>query len=136
MPISKKDLYVTYLSKEGYRPEVDKDGDVIFKKEGNTFLLYAHENDEQYFGLCLPNFWPIKDEQERQKVLVACDYSNWMSKVSKTHLVKDNVWCTVELVLPKPADFEAIFPRALGLIANGIKNFTDKMQGTAEVPKA
>src|SRR5882724_10850639 len=118
METSKKDLYFSYLSNEGYRPEVDKDGDVIFKKEGNTFILFVDDKDETFFRLSLPNFWEIENDQERLKVLESCDYSNRRSKVAKVFIVEKNVWGNVELLLPNQTEFKTIFERSLAIIQN------------------
>ena len=32
-------MYVDYLAMEGYKPEVDADGDVRFKREGRTYFI-------------------------------------------------------------------------------------------------
>ena len=44
-------MYVDFLTEEGYKPTVDSDGDVRFKKEGMTYFISVHSNDPQYFRI-------------------------------------------------------------------------------------
>lgn len=34
-----------FLSEEGFRPQIDKEGDIIFKAEGDTYLICFKEDD-------------------------------------------------------------------------------------------
>jgi len=43
----------------------------IFKFEGNTYFIQIDPEDTDFFRIVLPNFWPVKDDSERQKVLEA-----------------------------------------------------------------
>lgn len=46
--MSKKErarAYVDFLAAEGYRPQMDEDGDVIFKSEGLTFVIITEEEE-------------------------------------------------------------------------------------------
>ena len=93
------------LSAEGYRPSIDGDGDVKFKREGRTYFIIVSEKDPEFFRLVLANIWEIENDVERSRVLQAADHSNAASKVSKVYIVKDNVWVCVELFVAAPEDF-------------------------------
>jgi hypothetical protein len=123
-----QNFYVEYLAEEGYRPEIDSDGDVRFKREGKGYFILVREDDPEFFCLVLPNIWPIESEAERAQVLAAADYSNARSKVSKVHTVDDDVWVTIELFVAKPEDFKGVFRRAIGALDNGAMNFVRKMR--------
>jgi len=130
--MNKKELakmYVDYLSKEGFHPELDKDGDVVFKSEGKTYLIIADENDPVYFRLIFPNFWAIESEPERQKVLVAADYATGRTKVAKVYTTQNNnVWASIEVFLRKPEDFKEIFQRSMSALQASVANFVEKMR--------
>ncbi|MDP8235914.1 MAG: hypothetical protein P9M08_05995 [Candidatus Erginobacter occultus] len=129
--ISKAELqrmYTEYLIGEGYKPEIDKDGDIVFKREGRSYIIIIKEKDPEFFQLILPNFWAIESEEERARVLVAADASNAKSKYSKIYTVKDNVWVSMELFVEKPDDFKQLFGRAMAALANGLTNFVSKMR--------
>lgn len=127
----KLDLYKNYLINQGYRPEVDEDGDIFFKREGRGFYIFPNENDKEYFRISLPNFWSIENEAERLQVLEACNYTNALTKVVKVHTVKNNtnVWASVEMFLKNPQDFEPIFERSCRAIISAVESFAEKMRG-------
>jgi hypothetical protein len=120
-------FYTDYLTGEGYRPEVDSDGDVSFKKEGLTYYVIVTETDAEFFELALPNIHHIEDEDGRVAALAAADYSNAKSKVSKVYLVNDDVWVTVELFIASPDDYKDVFERSMAALLNGANNFIEKM---------
>jgi hypothetical protein len=121
-------LYVGFLTDEGYKPEIDSDGDVRFKYEGKTYFIQVTEADPEFFRLVLANIWSIDSETERAQVMTALDYSNARSKVTKAHSVKDNVWVCVELFVADPADFKGVFKRSLSALQNGVANFVTKIR--------
>jgi hypothetical protein len=121
-------MYMSYLSDEGYKPEIDPDGDIRYKAEGKTYCIIIDEKDPRYFRLVLANIWKIESEGERRKVLVAVDYSNAQTKVSKSYTLNDNVWVCVELFVTKPEDFKPLFSRSSAALARGLANFLKKMQ--------
>jgi hypothetical protein len=126
--LQKSEMYKTYLVGEGYKPDVDKDGDIAFKREGRWLLIIIDGGDEEYFQLAYPNFWKIESEEERQIVVSACALVTSKTKVVKVYPVKDNVWASFEIVLPKPEDFKAVFPRAVDLLESGVRKFVDYMR--------
>lgn len=122
------DMYVRFLQSEGYHPELDKDGDVVFKSEGKVYLIIADEKDPNYFRLIFPNFWSIDSEAERQKVLVAADYATGRTKVAKVHTVQNNVWASTEMFFGKPEQFKEVFSRAMSALQASVANFVEKMR--------
>ena len=121
-------MYMDYLEEEGYKPELDSDGDVQFKAEGKTYFINVVEDDPSYFRVVLANIWPIESEDERAQCLIAVDYSNAKAKVTKTYLVKDNIWVGIELFLPEASDFKDIFRRSMSALNNGVTHFVTKMR--------
>ncbi|HRH39472.1 MAG TPA: hypothetical protein PK760_14060 [Flavobacteriales bacterium] len=121
-------MYMDYLSEEGYRPEVDGDGDVQFKAEGRTYFIDVTEDDQEYFRVALANIWPIESEKEREQCYIACDFSNAQTKVAKAYLVKDNIWVGIEIFVAEPGDFKAVFKRSMSALNSGVDNFVKKMK--------
>lgn len=129
------DVYVEYLANEGYRPELDKDGDVMFKKESGTYLIMVDKDDAEYFRLSFPNFWPLKTPEDQSKALEACNYANRMSKVAKLTMFPNNVWANIELYVPNREGFKPVFERSLRSLTNAISNFAKRMRGETEPSK-
>ncbi|MBK7383956.1 MAG: hypothetical protein IPI81_11615 [Flavobacteriales bacterium] len=121
-------MYTDFLAEEGYKPEIDSDGDVQFKSEGKTYFINVVEDDPTYFRVVLANIWPIESEEERAQCLIAVDYSNAKAKVTKSYLVKDNIWVGIELFLPKTEDFDDVFRRSMSALGNGVTHFVTKMR--------
>jgi hypothetical protein len=121
-------VYTTFLTDEGYKPEIDSDGDVRFKHEGKTYFIQVTDTDDEFFRMVLANIWSIDTEAERGQVMVALDYSNARSKVAKAHSVKDNVWVCIEAFVAQPGDFRGVFKRSLSALQNGVAKFVEKMR--------
>ena len=121
-------MYMAFLTEEGYRPEVDADGDVQFKSEGKVYFMGVNDDDQTFFRLVLANIWPIESEVERTQVYIAVDHSNAQTKVAKAFLVKDDVWVGIELFLPEAGDFKDVFDRSMSALGSGVDFFVSKMQ--------
>ena len=121
-------LYTAYLHDEGYKPTVDGDGDVLFKRDGRTYFIQVHPGDPEYFRLVLPGIMKVDNEETRAKALAAADQANARSKAAKVYTVKDLVWASVELYVKAPEDFKGVFNRALSGLDNGVSNFAQKLR--------
>ncbi|MBN2199503.1 MAG: hypothetical protein JW747_06585 [Candidatus Aminicenantes bacterium] len=121
-------MYMDYLTEEGYKPEIDEDGDVRFKREGRNYFIQVDDKDLEFFRLVFPNFWPIESEEERTQVLAAADVSNAKSKVAKVYTVRDNIWASIEIFVAKPEHFKDVFKRSISALENGVANFVNKMR--------
>ncbi|MEL6348626.1 MAG: hypothetical protein AAFV53_36315, partial [Myxococcota bacterium] len=122
------ELYENFLKAEGYIPQVDGDGDVVFKKEGTTFFIDIAENDPEYFRIVCPNFWSIDNEEERARALHSSSRATARGKVAKVFLVRDNTWASVEQFVAQPEDFKGIFDRSMSALQNGIGLFVEEMR--------
>jgi hypothetical protein len=60
--------YLTYLLDEGFRPHITNNGNVAFKCEGRNYYIDIDEDDEEFFFLVYPNFWPIESDEELSRV--------------------------------------------------------------------
>ena len=121
-------MYQEFLVDEGFKPEVDEDGDVRFKREGKTYFINVEAEDPECFRLVLANIWPIESEDERKLVMVAMDHCNAQAKVAKAYMVKDNVWVAIESFIAKPEDFKAIFKRSLSALDHGVSLYATRMR--------
>ena len=122
-------LYVDYLTKEGYRPTVDSDGDVVFMHGGGTYYIDIDTNDPQYFRLVFPNFWEIESADELARVMVAANYATMCTKVAKIYVRSDgqNTVASIEMFLAKPEQFREVFHRAMSALQASLINFREKM---------
>jgi hypothetical protein len=123
----KTQVYLDYLRREGYSPELDPDGDIKFKREGGTYYLMTEENDPTYFRLVFPNFWEIESDDERSQILYAVGEVNADLKVIKLYPVRDNVWASVEMFLDPIENFQKVFNRAMNVLGEGVAQFRQFM---------
>jgi hypothetical protein len=121
-------MYEEYLKEEGFHPEIDKDGDVVFKTEGKIYVIIIDENDEEFFRLLFPNFWPIESEQERAKVERAALHATAETKVAKVFPVKDDVMASIEIFCNPPQNFKSVFKRSISALQTAVRTFATKMR--------
>jgi hypothetical protein len=129
--MTRTDIYMEFLAEEGFRPKLDEDGDITFRCEGKTFLIFRSHGDEQLFRLGALWIWPIESEEERQRALVAAAETTAQLKVVKVFPMNDDIWATVELLFEEPGQVRAVFPRALALCQAGVEQFGSKMRESA-----
>lgn len=121
-------MYIDFLRNDGYKPEVDKDGDIVFRRNGKSYIIMIDPRDPQFFRLALPNVWEIENSNERATAYLAANESNHKSKVSKVVVTASNVWVNIEIFVARPEDFKGIFERALDALDNGLNNFVAEMR--------
>ena len=115
-------MYRSYLKAEGFSCEVHDDY-IAFRHEGGNYVLTADDGDATYFQLIYPKFWKLEDQAERQRALEVASKVNMMVKGMKVFDVGTDTCASIELFLPKPEDFKAIFPRALRALQAGTMQF-------------
>lgn len=111
------ELVRDYLSSEGFRHDVDSDGDIHFKFEGMSMFFTQDKNDPQFFRIIVPNLYEL--ENNRVKVLEAINAVARDTKVLKAFLVEDKLWLSVELFLDSTPELEDFFPRCMELLKEG-----------------
>jgi hypothetical protein len=124
----KAQMYFDYLSQEGFRPEIDKEGDVCFNCEGRSYFVQVDEADASFFRICFPNFWTIENQEERHRVLAACDFANRRSKAAKIFTVADDTWGAIEIFVETPGAFKGVFQRCMSALQNAVRNFVENMR--------
>lgn len=112
-----KELVKQYLSSEGYKYDIDGDGDIRFKYEGVNLYFSVDENDQSFFRLIMPGIYKI--ENNRGKVLEAINTVTRDFKVLKAFLVDEYLWLSVEIFIDSTPELEDFFPRCMGLLKAG-----------------
>lgn len=125
--MSTEDLVKEYLSTEGYRFDVDGDGDIHFKFEGINLFFTVDKNDQHFFRLIMPNIYTL--ENNRVKVLEAVNTVTRDMKVLKAFLVDDRLWLSVEIFIDSTPELEDFFPRCMGLLKAGREKIAAEIFG-------
>jgi len=121
------DLVKNWLSNEGYKWEVDNDGDVKFKWQGRTYYYSEDKNDDQFFRIIMPGIYQI--ENNREKVLEAISTVNREMKVLKAFLVGDYLWLSVEMFVDSSPEVEDFIERCLRILEAGFDKIAKEILG-------
>jgi hypothetical protein len=121
------ELVKQFLSNEGYKFDVDSDGDIHFKYEGINLYFTVDNNDQRYFRLIMPNIYQL--EGNRTKVLEAINTVSRDLKVIKAYLIEDRLWLAVELFIDSTPELEDFFPRCMGLLKAGREKIAEEIFG-------
>lgn len=112
-----------YLLKEGFRPEVSKDGkDLYFKREGLIYIYFGHDEDERFFSIALPDIFDVTPEA-RASVLEIANQINMRMRVGKVVVTKETVCCVYERFLTSQESLEEICPIAFDVLACARQEF-------------
>ena len=122
-----EELVKQYLSSEGYRYDIDGDGDIHFKYEGVNLFFTVDKNDQSFFRLIMPSIYTL--EGNRTKVLEAISTVNRDLKVLKAFLVEDHLWLAVEIFIDSTPELEDFFPRCMGLLKAGREKIAAEIFG-------
>jgi hypothetical protein len=121
-------VYVQFLVDEGFDPDIDDAGDVMFECGGRTYYLMVDDDDPDYFRLLFPNFWSVDSEAEHRRALLAAAEVTAEIKVAKVYVLGDDTQAAVEMFLADPADLGRVFPRALRAVQGAVRRFCEIMQ--------
>ncbi len=129
-----RDLHVEFLAEQGFRPKVDGEGDIHFRYEGRNHFIMETQ-DEHYFHLLFPNFFPLAGEVEVEEAALAASSASRATKVAKVYLnpALDNVSASVELLVSNPADVHAHLLRCLGILGTATGKFLEEMSARLAV---
>ena len=95
--MKKKELIMATLEKMGYSPEVDNDGDIMFRYQMKTIYVMTGDEEEAYISMMLPQFHEIEDDLETI-VLAVCNKLTRELKLAKVYVDQTfkNVTATCE----------------------------------------
>jgi hypothetical protein len=129
-----RDLHVEFLTEQGFRPKVDEEGDIHFRYEGRHHFVMESQEDT-YFHLLFPNFFPLSNEAEVEQAALAASVASRVTKVAKVYLNPglDNVSASVELLVAKPTDVHDQFLRCLGILGTATGKFLEEMNARLAV---
>ena len=120
-----EELVKQFLSSEGYKYDIDGDGDIHFKYEGVNLYFTVDKDDQSFFRLIMPGIYEL--ENNREKVLEAINTVTRDMKVIKAFLVGDLLWLAVEIFIDSTPELEDFFPRCLRLLKAGREKMAEEI---------
>ena len=118
-------MYADHLTEIGYVPTV-YEGEVRFKVEGGTYQILLGD-DETFFQLIYPNFWPFKPEKVYLVDAAALKATGAIKVVKVSPTGDHNVSARFENFC-EPAAFKAWLPRAFDTLRLAVERFRTEMQ--------
>ncbi len=109
-----RDFIRDFLADEGYRPELDKDGDILFKREGWSFFVLLDDNDKEFFRVLLPNIDHMEEGTSEDTVIRAALETARKIKVAKVFINKGTaIHVSAELLCENVEAFTKVLSRTL-----------------------
>lgn len=121
------DLVKEYLAEQGYRYDIDGDGDLHFKAEGVNLYCTDTGEDNQFFRIIMPNIYQL--ENNREKVLEAANKITRDWKVLKAYLVEDRLWLSIEMFVDSTPDVGDFMGRCIKILLGARKDMADEIFG-------
>lgn len=115
--MKKKDSIMSVLEKMGYSPEVDNDGDIMFRYQMKAIYVMIGDEEDPYISLMLPQFHEFEEGQETL-VLVTCNKMTRELKMAKVFIDQTfkNVSATCEFFYINEDALEQNLRHALQII--------------------
>jgi hypothetical protein len=121
-------MYMDYLSAEGFRPELTPAGNVMFRREGRFYLVYADEKDPTYFRLTLTLNYDDKGPEARAARVDASNSASEQTKVAKAFVTQEaGATFSIEMFLVVPGDFKSAMPRSLRAIDFAVDKYRARL---------
>lgn len=122
-----QEIYRSHLATEGYRAEITPAGNVKFKREGRTVVIYVEEKDPTYFRMAMSFAESDKSAAARTRRLEAANLATSEVKVAKVYLDNDgDPAFSVEMFVIVPGDFKTMFDRLLKVMDLVYEKYTTK----------
>ena len=124
----RSELY-DFLKGEGYLPEIDGDGDIAFKAEGEMHWITVSSADSSPFFVTVIRSAPYVENYDYDRVLHAADELN----LYKTVKVEANDGFAViksSMYLRRAAAFENVFPKLLEVMDDAYEDFIREYENT------
>lgn len=121
------------LQRDGFRSEIDEDGDLSFKWEGRRYFIRIDDDDPSFVRLCAVNIAPsLQDEALAIKL---SNQVNLELKVAKAFCVESKgrviVWVTAECRYATAGQFVSQLERLLGGVRAGVNHFRESIPSDA-----
>ncbi len=117
------------LQDEGYRPDIDPDGDIAFKVQGQQLFVHCVEGDVplmRAFGQ-----WQIDDELSKDELqrLRACNELTLRLNAVKVGLNGDTLFVTMEQICPTGIDARMYVSIAVQMLLQAVQLWHELMLG-------
>lgn len=117
----KTNLITEWLKNEGYKHEVDPDGDVIFRYQGANLVCPAESEDPLFLRILMPGIYEM--DGDRTKCLEAMNAVCRERKVVKAFSYENTVHLSVEMLIDTSPEIEDFFERSCDMLIEAQQAF-------------
>ena len=107
-----------FLKEEGFTPEIDKDGDIKFKRQGNIHYVVISENNESPMYVEMERYVPIPEKYSEVIARIAAHNLSRRYKAVKCYLAgKDKVFTfSAQMFVRSSEPFKEVFYKLCAVI--------------------
>lgn len=118
---------MSYLRNEGFAPKIDEDGDVAFKKEGDSYWIHIDDGDDDSFYVEFHGPSLSLEDANKGLAMLACNHVNLNKKCVKAIMnkAKTSIIFTVEMFCESASDFTSVFYRCVRALDSGYEGTKD-----------
>lgn len=116
--MEKRELVIQTLEKMGYKPEVDDEGDVVFRYQMKTLCVLVGDENKNYASVMFPQFYEI-DDGEEMLVMAVCNKMARDLKLVKVYIDQTfkNVSADCEFFFTNEEDLEHNLTHSLEILS-------------------
>jgi hypothetical protein len=124
-----RSAYMSILAEEGFRPELDPEGDIHFRYEAGHYFITGN-TDSTCCCFLFPGFWKIESDADRTRAMVAANDANRAIKAAKVWLSADgqDTNASLECLVASPSDLRPILSRCLNCLRAAVDRFVEDMR--------
>ena len=83
--MTRQEMVVSALQMLGYKPQIDKDGDILIRYEMKSFFVLGTQTEEDFLSVIFPQFYEL-EEGEETKALATCNKLTRDIKLAKVYI--------------------------------------------------
>ncbi len=119
------ELAQNWLRNQGFRCNLDEEGDAIFKYEGANMFVSVDKDDPLFLKIVMPTIYEVTDDYA--KVLEAVNTVTSKVKVLKAMLIGGRVHLSIEMFVDTTPEVDDFFERCCDILIAGRKIFASAM---------
>lgn len=117
--MTKKEQIINVLERMGYKPKIDKEGDIMLRYQlKNLFFLVNDDDEENFVNVILPQFAEI-DDGEETLYLAACNKVTRGTRMVKVYVDQTfkNITASCEFYYANDESLEFNLQKSLSILS-------------------